>query len=1281
LTGRSQRAANPRDSRRPVGPGSGGVRRPSPSTFALSTVVVLDHETAHRGECSVRLDGAPGCRAGATIGFAEAQTDPAALYLLSAWVRIDGTSAHELRTSARTTSVDAAGNVLNSDYRLCDPGPHDWRRYEWTVALPPATTHFNLVLFHHGEGAAWWDDVSLVRARPVAARAPRQDASAPDGKPVFSWGESVGKSTLMIAASPSFPREDTVVYDVTGSTFIVPKPLPTGRLYYWRVLTEDPKGELTMTVSPAEGERPAETSRFYAGTWEQRSADRRRKVEALAARLTDLQTLAKRNGMWDHFSLLGDALEASRQLLAKEPEDPAQALRGMETSWAELDYTVPWWNQLFLDDATLFADLNLDLPGLAAVKAAVAGGDFPAARVALLEYFRARTKPSWYGKHEGLSPRRATDKRDKEADQLLTHKHPIHDYKDPTFDLGPALDWHILPIIDIEWPTSLHRHFHWSKLAAAYTQTGNEEYAAELRQQLLDWAQDNPVERWDPERHRWAWSTLNATIRIYSSWIDSWLQIRQSPEWTADAQFVLLTCLREHGRFLMTHAARQGNWVVAEARGLVELGILFPEFREAEAWRNEGYRRLQHELAIQVLEDGVHIERTPGYHSMTMSCFMEPVRLGGLNGVDVPGFDDFVAKMEQMHEYYLYGTKPNHRMAQIGDAGPMNVDGQLRRGYDMFRRLDMQYVLTDGKEGEPPVHRSYAFTGAGQYVSRSAWCDPKALWSILDFGGHVGHCHEDTGHVSLYAYGTDLLIDTGRYSYAWPMRAPFYQTVGHNTVMVDGQTQKRRDALKAKWISTDQFDVFRGVHDDSEPLQHGRTLVFRQPGEAGPGYWLCVDRLTGKGQHRLDQRWHTTEKMQAKADGATITLTAKPDAGPQAALTLANLPQPDLKTEVVEGEVSYSWYEKIPVDVAQFTLEQALPAHFATVLYPTPPGAPAPTVRVAPAEASLDGAAPKPGEVTAHGRRASALLVSLEDRGRTFSDHWIVRHIPAGTVKSGELETDARVACVRREGDRCTSWLLTEGSFLRQAGQVLVSTKSAVTGAGATDLGVVTAAVCTGGEAVRVRAPAELTMNGSPSAGARNGDLVQLPTVAAPETPPVPREPGPIRFRIEPPPPPVQASTILGMLPADAAAPKLAARVEAEDFTGQGGGTVEVTAAKKAASGKSLLHWDNAGHWLEWATEVPEAGRYQLLVRACTAEVRALRKLTINGQTPPGTEAMEFASTGGFSGEADDWRTFLVAAPDGQPLVLELAKGKLTLRLENVDGDSLNLDWLGLARL
>jgi 2-isopropylmalate synthase len=63
----------------------------------------------------------------------------------------------------------------------------------------------------------------------------------------------------------------------------------------------------------------------------------------------------------------------------------------------------------------------------------------------------------------------------------------------------------------------------------------------------------------------------------------------------------------------------------------------------------------------------------------------------------------------------------------------------------MFRREDMQWVLTGGKEGKPPVYRSYPFSGAGFYVSRSAWNDPQALWSIVDWGGFLGHCHDDMG--------------------------------------------------------------------------------------------------------------------------------------------------------------------------------------------------------------------------------------------------------------------------------------------------------------------------------------------------------------------------------------------------------------------------------------------------------------------------------------------------------------------------------------------------------
>jgi hypothetical protein len=125
---------------------------------------------------------------------------------------------------------------------------------------------------------------------------------------------------------------------------------------------------------------------------------------------------------------------------------------------------------------------------------------------------------------------------------------------------------------------------------------------------------------------------------------------------------------------------------------------------------------------------------------------------------------------------------------------------------------------------------------------------------------------------------------------------------------------------------------------------------------------------------------------------------------------------------------------------------------------------------------------------------------------------------------------------------------------------------------------------------------------------------------------------------------------------------------------------VELTDAKVGAVGRAFLHWDHAGHWLEWRLEVPAAGEYLLLLRACTAEPRVLRKLTVNGETPPAAAAMELAGTGGYSNERDDWRTFVAAQTGGEPLRLRLPAGTNTIRLENVDSVSLNLDWLGLAR-
>lgn len=1193
--------------------------------FNTEAKLAVDNEVFHSGTRSVRIDGAPRSRAGLSKGFGERETDATAVYLLSAWVKIEGTSTHSLRTSARITSVGANGDVLKSDYRLAPSGPCDWTYCEWLVALPPETTRFNLVLFHHGEGTAWWDDVSLRRARPVAALAPAQDANVADARPLFRWEPLPGDGILEVTGGESFAPALTRRFPVTGTQFQLPEPLPAGKHYQWRVLAAGADG-LAVTVAPD----PAQPSRFFAGTWTQRMAEVNAALDPSRELLARLRPIAERNRMWDHFSLLANAIAQGEALVATEPADPRAAKEELDKALAELAYTTPWWETIFLDDAVFFAGIDLDRPGLEAVRAAVAAADWPAARQALLDYYRQRTAPDYYGRYRNPPPRNPAVTNNPAADTLLEHQFAIHSYKEPVFNVGPDFNWHVHPIVDVEWPTKIHRHFHWSTIAAAYWQTGNEAYAEEIVQQLLDWAKDNPMEKWQPARARFAWSTLNATIRIYSTWINAWYRVKDSQAWNADAQFVFLTSLREHGRFLMTHAARHGNWVVAEAQGLVELGVMFPEFKEAAAWREEGYLRLRRELEEQVLSDGVHVERTPGYHGMTLGCFMAPVRLGLLNNIEIEGRDRFVEALEKMHEFYLYGVKPDGRMEQIGDASMSAVEGALRRGWEMFRREDMLWVITKGAEGRPPVHRSYAFDGAGFYVSRSAWNDPAALWSILNWRtGFVGHCHEDMGHLSIQAYGANLLIDSGTYSYASPMRLPFYQTIGHNTVMVNRQTQKRRPALDGHWVTAEPFDFFHGTQDNSEPLVHARTLVFRQPNSAGPGYWLIVDRLTGEGSHRLDQRWHPTEKLTGQVEGSTVVYTGREGQSPQPSLVVANLTQPGLKTELVEGAVSYKWYTKEAVEVAQFTLEGPVPAVFVTVLYPTPPGQ-------APASIALESVA------ATHG--ATALRAVIADNGRTFHDLWIIQPGATDIATAGPLETDAQAALIRTENGQ-QSWFLANGRTLRQNGETLFDAPEKIAGAG--------------------------TVHGPDGAIT----IEQFPVTAAP---PVPKAPGGPRFEIEPPPEQPEASSFLEVLPKTAEFPPGAVRLGADLFTGQEGGSVRVVDNKVGTQGNAFLHWDRAGHWLEWRLDLPEAKRCHLLVRACTAQMRVLRKLTVNGALTPAGDALEFAGTGGYSSTADDWRIFRAQTKDGTPLVLELPAGETRLRLENIDGQSLNLNWLAL---
>jgi hypothetical protein len=83
----------------------------------------------------------------------------------------------------------------------------------------------------------------------------------------------------------------------------------------------------------------------------------------------------------------------------------------------------------------------------------------------------------------------------------------------------------------------------------------------------------------------------------------------------------------------------------------------------------------------------------------------------------------------------------------------------------------------------------------------------------------------------------------------------------HNTLTVDGRQQSipassfhwrsRANASMRLWRTGHGFDVVEGEHDGYAPHLHRRAVV-----RDGSGLWLIADHYLGRGDSRLDLRWH-----------------------------------------------------------------------------------------------------------------------------------------------------------------------------------------------------------------------------------------------------------------------------------------------------------------------------------------------------------------------------------------------------------------------------------------
>lgn len=600
------------------------------------------------------------------------------------------------------------------------------------------------------------------------------------------------------------------------------------------------------------------------------------------------------------------------------------------------------------DEATFFAALDLQREDLAAVRAAVERQDWPAAKAAWAMHLEERTSPSWIWSHhdkdrimafleehgDGLEGSVA------KADTVLRRE---FGFQGIPITLEKDIVWWSKDY-RFQWINVLHRHGYWLDLGRAYWKTGDEKYAEDWVYMMLDWIQDNPVQfNMGPnprDRKGQPWRKLESGIRT-AVWIQAMNFFMHAPAFDAQAKYHFTRSLLDHALRLEESSQnfRPGNWHQVGVTGLFNLGVMFPEFKQATAWREMGLEHLRMCMEKSVYPDGAQSELTPGYHSWMTLSFLDVQTLAQTNGFDL---DEFSDRHEKMFEFIMQVTKPDHTYVPLGDAGSRHIAEIMGIGALTYDRPDMRFLAVDEinpnwiwrfpaekilnypkLQSVEPSLGSHMMPHAGYGVMRTGWenDDRFLLFDCAPYGG--SHTHDDRLQVVLYA-GRDLLIDRAALNYDIPLHHQYFKkSQAHNVVLIDEKDQPLGDDPQVlSWNIGDNVEFASAIIQGKQGVHHQRSIVFIKP-----DYWVVIDHLTGKGEPTLTRLFHFPQVSVGHDEHAAFT--QYPDGQN---LWVGSTDTSNLQMR--QGHLGQGKNATIQTPVAAFVSQGPLPAAFATALVP-----------------------------------------------------------------------------------------------------------------------------------------------------------------------------------------------------------------------------------------------------------------------------------------------------------------------------------------------------------
>ena len=494
------------------------------------------------------------------------------------------------------------------------------------------------------------------------------------------------------------------------------------------------------------------------------------------------------------------------------------------------------------------------------------------------------------------------------ADGLMMNRYLLDPH--PVVTLAADPTWSEDPLRDANWSFQFHALRYTLDLFQAWNATGSQAYLDRALFLLRDWYRDNP--RSDPPSE-WSWDDHSTAWRavIYACAAD----LTPMTSWLEDALIL-------HGSVLADPAfyVRHGNHALNQSIGLLEVGRVLGRSN----WTSLAADRMNALILESVDVAGVTNEQSVDYQAYNYARYTiarDRLMAVGLNPGS--GFD----RVGLMPRFLAQATVPDGTFEMLGDteASPLRaIPGTWA-----------EFVASEGVSGPtPPLVKAYS---AGYLFLRSGWGSAREFTdethATVRWGpATVLHGHPDGTSLTLYSWGSRLIVDPGKYTYnpgRW--REYFRSRSAHNVVTVDGLSwpNSASTSLVGRTTTAGLVDIRLKTSGYAGVSQQRRITYSR-----ALDYVLLADKISSRNSHTYRQLWHLVDH--ANLSVGTDQVRTRRSQGNVLIRQLTGLPRLRVvegARDPVQGWVSYRYGSKVAAPVVE-AIQRGSNVRYLTLIVP-----------------------------------------------------------------------------------------------------------------------------------------------------------------------------------------------------------------------------------------------------------------------------------------------------------------------------------------------------------